>query len=397
MTQPTASNTLALSLTPMDPGVPAIVDDSFRAAVKATRAGGDGTQAYFDSLNSTANFWNLLGSGAITLSPGEDPAGRPIMMAGDGNIDLRVQAVPAQDSAQPERIGILTITTREVKGTGVSHLMTAGILVHNNPSSLTIDDDAFTTLLPALYENAGNALVALADTFAQNSQVESPDVDAETLASKALFTAGTKAIGLAAALAEWGLEFTVVTWGDMIGEALGVGVLMAIPLLIEFLGHTMRHSLVVDNLTSTPVRWKLTTVHGESEVTPVDAPIPGQRTLPDPLAAGASLTVSSQLRLLHVNVTRLSSIGCVLELMPEGGARANVLVNIPWAGKNVIWAGASTDSAEHIWQSHADGPETPLTTTATAGENTVTVTVNRLQGDRDGAYFYCSSIVIAPR
>ncbi|QGN31677.1 hypothetical protein [Microlunatus sp. Gsoil 973] len=354
------------------------------------------TQAYFDSMNQTADFWTLLAAGTITLAPGEDPQGRPVIMASDGNIDLRVQAVPTTQQGS-DRIGVLTVTTREVSGTGVSHLMTAGIVVKNNPSTLEIDDTVFNELLPALYESAGNALVALAVNFAQDSQVESPDVDAESLASKALFSASQKAIGLAATLVEYGLEFTAVTWGQIVGEALGVGALMAIPAIVEFLGHTMRHSVVVENLTSTSVAWQLSTIHGENTVNQPATPIPGQHSTPDPLQPTTTLTLSSQLHLLHVNTTRESSIGYVLGLTPQDGSpTAQVLVNVPWAGDNVIWVGQSDDPASTIWDNHYFGPDTPLTTTATVGNYSATVTLNQLRGEHDGAYFYCSSILISP-
>jgi hypothetical protein len=380
----------------MDPGYPAIVDSAFNNAVNSTKAGGEKTQAYFDSLNQTADFWTLLAAGSITLAPGEDPEGRPVVMASDGNVELRVQAVPVTQPGS-ERIGVLTITTREVSGTGVSHLMTAGIVVTNNPSTLEIDDKVFYELLPAVYESAGNALTALAINFAQESQVESPDVDAESLASKALFSASQKAIGLAATLVEYGLEFTAVTWGQIVGEALGIGALMAIPAIVEFLGHTMRHSAVIENLTTTAVAWQLDTVHGENTVGQPATPIPGQSTGPDPLQPRSTLTLSSQLNLLHINSTRESSIGYVLSLTPQdGNPTAQVVINVPWAGDNVIWVGQSDDPASTIWDQHSSGPETPLTMTATVGAYSATVTLNQLSGEHDGAYFYCSSILIAP-
>lgn len=396
MTQPTPSNTLALSIEPMDPGYPAVVDSAFTRAVNSTEAGGAGTQSYFDSLNQTADFWNLLAAGTINLIPGQDARGRPVMIASDGNVDLRVQAVPT--TGDPDRIGVLTITTREVSGTGVSHLMTAGIVIKSNPSTLVIDAAAFNELLPALYESAETALTALAVNFAQDSQVESPDVDAESLASKALFSASQKAIGLAATLVEYGLEFTAVTWGQIVGEALGVGALMAIPAIIEFLGHTMRHSVVIENLTSTAVAWQVSTIHGDSTLNQPAVPVPGQRTMQDPLQPSESLDLSSQLHLLHINRTRESGIGYVLSLTPQDGSpTAQVLVNIPWAGDNVIWAGQSDDPPSATWDEHASGPDTPLTATAACGQYAVTVTLNQLGGEHDGAYFYCSSVLLAPR
>ena len=70
MSEPTSDTTLALSLQKIDPGFPAVVDPAFTTAVTASEAGGAGTQAYFDSINQTSDFWADLASGAITCLRG---------------------------------------------------------------------------------------------------------------------------------------------------------------------------------------------------------------------------------------------------------------------------------------------------------------------------------------
>ena len=397
MSNPDDSNTLRLAVQPMDRGYPAIVDRAFTDAVSKTKAGGSGTQDYFDSLNQTADFWTLFAAGSITLAPADDPHGRKVVVTSDGNVDLRVQAVPERDAAKPGQVGVLTVTTRERSGTGVSHFMTAGIIVENNPSSLEIDEKVFNDLLPALYESTGTALKALAVAFAADSQVESPDVDAESLASKALFAASGKAIGLAAALAEYGLEFTAVTWGEMIGEGLGIGALMAIPAIVQFLGHTMTHSVVIDNVSPSALTWELTTIHGEDTLRQPVAPVPGQRKITDLLDRSAELTLSSQLHLLHLNWSRETGIGYVLTLSPgQGGTKVYVLTHIPIVGDNVIWVGTSDGTPQSVWDAHYLDARV-LSTSTTVGDTTITVSLNRLRGTIDDAYFYCSSIVVAPK
>ena len=82
------------------------------------------------------------------------------------------------------------MTTLEASGTGISRLLTVGVVVENNPTSVVIDG-VFADLLPALYR-APLALTALAVAFAQASQVESPEVDAESITSKVLFSVSQK-------------------------------------------------------------------------------------------------------------------------------------------------------------------------------------------------------------
>lgn len=397
MNDPTPDTTLALSLQPIEPGgFPAVDDAAFSAAVTASEAGGAGTQAYFDSINQTSDFWADLAAGTVTLAPGVDPRDRPVLMASDGNVDLRVQAVWAPDPAG-QRLGVLTITTREVSGTGISRLLSVGVVVDHNPSSLVIDEGVFGDLLPALYESTGDALVGLAVAFAAASRVESPDVDAETITSMVLFNVSQKAISLGSVLVEWGLDFTAVTWGQVVGEALGVGALMAIPTIIEFLGHTMRHSLVLENLTDGPLGWSVDVIHGEPAVTLPTTSVPPRRHGPDPLDPSRTLDLSSELHLLFVNSTRISSVGYVLTLTPSGGPQIQTLVSIPVAGDNVIWVGATTDSADQVWAKHAVTTGTRLSVQADAGPYRVTLSLNKASGTTDAAYFYCSSLVLAPR
>ncbi len=393
---PTAGATLALALTSLDGSYSALVDDSFRAAIDAAGRGGPGTQAYFDSQNQTADFWASLGKGEVTFAPGTDPQGRPVAMAGTGNVDLRVQAVYAPEAVSA-RIGILTVTTREVTGTGISRMLTAAITVHDNPGSAPIDESIFDELVPALYESTEILLIALADRFVSLGEVESPDVDAESLASDAVVFAGEKVIRLAATLAKAGLGWATVSWTGILAESVGVGALMAIPAIIQFLGHTMRHSVVVQNLADIPLSCRIESiVHGDNAVRQAETTaVAALTTGADPLNPSRRLSTSGEHHLLFVNSTRWSSIGYVLALDPPEGPPFKVVVWVPWSGDNVIWVGSTDDTADTVWADHVDGPGV-LSTSADAGGHRVTVSLNRLGGTESGAYFYCSTVVITP-
>ena len=190
MTDAHAGNTLALTIQPVDAGYPAIVDAAFTAAISAASQGGQGTQDYFDSENQTPTFWDLVASQDITFAPGVDPLGGPVALASSGNVELRIQAVW---TGAADALGVLTITTQEVSGSGISRLLTGTITVASNPSTVEIDGDAFTELLPAIYESAETMLLNLARSIPAASRVESPDVDAESLTAEALFATSEKA------------------------------------------------------------------------------------------------------------------------------------------------------------------------------------------------------------
>ena len=115
-----------------------------------------------------------------------------------------------------------------------------------------------------------------------------------------------------ATLVKLGLDFTAVSWGEVLAECLGLGALMAIPAIVEFLGHTMRHSLVVENLTAGSLTWSVEVLHGDPAVTLPTTAVPARRTGPDPLDPTKTLDLAPELHLLVVNTTRITSVGYVL-------------------------------------------------------------------------------------
>jgi hypothetical protein len=252
--------------------------------------------------------------------------------------------------------------------------------------------------LPALYESTETMLVALASSLAEACRVESPAVDTETLTAKALFSASQKAISTGVSLVEYGIGWAAVAWGAITAEALGLGALMAIPAIVEFLGHQMMHSMQVQNLTGSPFAWQVTIIHGATTINLPAAEIPAMAAGANPLDPASQVVLASEVHQLYSNYSQWSSIGYVLELMPrDGSPESQVVVSIPWAGDNVIWAGESSSPAHETWDSHKSNPSPPLSLAADIGDRyAVAVSLNRLGGKEGGSYFYCSSIVIQP-
>ena len=191
------------------------------------------------------------------------------------------------------------------------------------------------------------------------------------------------------------MDFTAVSWGQVSAECLGIGALMAIPAIVEFLGQTMRHSLVVENLTAGSLAWSVDIIHGDAAVTLPTSAVPARRNGPDPLDPRRTWTCSSELHLLFVNSRRISSVGYVLTLTPAEGPQIQTLVYIPVPGDNVIWVGATTDSASQVWAAHSADSDTGLSVQADAGPYRVVLSLNKLSGTTDAAYFYCSSLVLS--
>jgi hypothetical protein len=378
---------LTFTVQPLSHGYPALVDSNFTAAIASSETGGDSTQSYFDALNRTADFWTLVANKTITFAPGVDPQGRPVLMASSGNVELRAEVVPAANN--PSLDAFLTIATRNTT-TKVSQMVSFGLV-----ASSPIQRTDVETLAPAIYESVQAVLTGLASELAARSQVEGPEIDASAVTAKVL--ADVTAIGIrAAGNTLLHIDWMAVEWSaQVVGSLAGLSVLIAIPLVIEFMGHTMFHSLTVQNLTDVEFTCTPTLEAGQYSVKPSSTTVPAKATQPDPLEPSQSDTLSYWLG-MQTGSTEFGSIGFVVDLASAGGDKAQLLVSIPWAGDNTIWAGPPAGSADEAWAAHSLPPSTGMTTSVTFGSYKLALSINALSGETYHSYFYCSTAVIEP-
>jgi hypothetical protein len=174
----------------------------------------------------------------------------------------------------------------------------------------------------------------------------------------------------------------------------GLAPLMALPMIFEQLGHAMTHALIVQNVTDTDFTWTQTIVHGTSAMQPGVTQLPalkhekGTGDQPD-------VTLSSSASFQVINTTDYGSVGYVLQLTPAGGGPAATLViSVPWAGQNTIWAGSATN-AETAYTQHSQ-PDGNLSVKASFGPYAVTLSLNKLTGKTYDSYYYCSTAIIEP-
>lgn len=416
MATSTSDNTVSIQLTPITSGStpPNIADDAFNAAIQAAKAGGSATQAYFDSVNQTADYWNWLtdtaNSGEDPWADGVDPDGNPIQMSSNGNLDVRMGTfyrppatgdghVAAAAGDPTPVVGLATIQTHNTT-TAVSGDISFGLSLVGLPPGIVLSGKLFKDLVKPVYSNLKTAVNKIASRFKQSSQVEDPSIDPESEVEDPIKEVDGTLENVGGDLGEEGAEFLSIEWGSVIGEAAGLGVLAAIPLIVSFLGHKMINSVMIQNLTDTDFTWSLSQEWGKASVLPdpkENNKIPKKDYNTDSWGDKTTVKVCYEARMQFINTTDYSDIGWVLGLTPaDGSPELTALSYVPWAGDNIIWAGQSSGSDDDMWNDHTQMPDEQLSVTGTTGKYKVTISINALHGETDGAYFYGTLVVIEP-
>lgn len=392
-------STITFAMEPQTGGYPVLVDDGFRAALANATKGGIHTRGYFDAVNATAAFWGKLASKEITLAPGKDPDGRPVLMASSGNIELRVQAVYAGPSGRPAAtdghppFGIVTVTTHNTT-TRVSQWFAVLARVGTMPEYLPITADLFAKLVAPLYSNTKALLGTMADKLRAAAAVEAPEIDASVATEAVLAEQNAVVEDVSAELGEQGVEYMAIEWGAVGLDVAGLAPLMAIPMIVEFLGHKMTHSLIVQNMSDVGFTIDLAQYDGATMFLPAGSSLPKLTEEDDPLHAGRRLAYSYQANYQFINSSDFGAIRYLMTLYPDDGSpAASMAITIPWSGDNSIWVGSASSSEGAVDAADAKGDEV---VTAVFGSYRVTLSINALSGTSDGSYFYCSMAVVEP-
>jgi hypothetical protein len=402
-----AANTVSITLVPITKGTPNIYNQHLQDAIDAAKAGGDATQNYFDATNQTADYWNWFATTQVNnedpWAPGTDPDGNSIEMSSNGNLDVRMGAFFRSSGEDltaehlttgdpPPIVGIATIQTHN-NTSNLSSDISFGLGLAGIPPGIVLTKALFGDLIKPVYANFKTAVGKLVKSFKNNAEVEDPSIDPEGDANGPINEASNTEEAIGGDLADAGAETLAIDWSSVLLEGAGLGAVIAIPLIVNYLAHKMVNSVVINNLTDRDFEWQLLSqVHGSASVMPgADSKntIPKMDYNVDSWGDKTTVKVAYEARFQFINSTDLGSIGYVLSLAPTGGSgqTAKIAVAVPWAGDNGMWVGSSNDDPQTIYDSNTD-PDGQLSKSATFGDYRVTLGINKLSGETQGEYFY---------
>jgi hypothetical protein len=400
---PSDTNTIQFQMQPIVNGYPSVVDDAFIAALTTAKAGGDATWNYFNGINATSDFWGAIAGGTIGYVDGTDPQGRPVVMASTGNVDMRMLAVYAGDPSQAQAgdstdmvLATLTVTTGNTT-TQAAQMLALTARIASMPVYLPLSAKLFNSLLVPLYKNAKTLLSNMAENLQEGCQAEDPAIDPTAEAEETIEEQNAVIEEVPEELMEEGVDYLAISWSEVGLDLACMAPLVALPMLFEYLGHDMYHSLMIQNLTDLNFDWTLEAqVSGKPQLTPASSLVPACQTQTNLTGNGETTRFSFQVNFQFINSTNLSSIGYVMSLTPQGGGDpASLVFSIPWAGENTIWVGAGAATPQATYSQYSV-PNGQLAMVAVFATYQVTVTMNKLQGETNGNYFYASLVVIEP-
>lgn len=395
-----------VSLAPVTDKCGHVVNDHFLQAVAAAARGGDDLEKNFFSKQQTlSEFFDFLAiNGDTAYVHGTNPdTGLPTLMVDSGDVEMAGLAAPmplsaaAADAAVSDdagRVGTATIRTgfTQDNTVGITEFVVsaAGIVPGLYAGNAFFDAIAkpVASNIKTLYQSMMKARAA---KLASNPELDQAGADGAEVGEQAANDAGK--------VAEQGAQdvYMAVEW---LKGGVGFGalcVLAAIPIILQAVEHTMYSQLAVLNLTGDEIDVNLEyTAHGGADITPATSIIPPMSIKEDMFGDKTDTKVAYEANFHLMNSSGYGAIGYVVSVNKDKGSQGGVVVDIPWAGSNSLWAGPVAAGADwsDLWKS-ADLKET-LSQTATVGPYKYTLSTNQLSGKTEDVYRYDCLLIIEP-
>lgn len=340
-------------------------NDAFTFLLDQATSGGDGTGNYlshFARFSDLAKYLNQKGDAAYSMGPGPGNAQR--MTATDGTTSLHIDATldpklqPQEYDGQPI-VGMATISMQLPDPYNIVKVAVFGVQLGELPPGLIITDIIWQSLFKPILQRAQNLVQSLVEDWAGLDGAEAGEIgEAVTEAAADAAEEASEEVGEVIAeelvVAELAIDFSAA-----VPALAGIGVLMAIPILIELLAKKMSVHLQVNNMTNTDFAWTIPyTDEGAVSIQPKSATIPKMSTYTDIFGDKSSVPVVHQADLSFVNTSGFEGIGYVLNLVPTDGSSTSIaaVISIPFFDDNSVWLGdpGSNPDWKSLYDSHED-------------------------------------------
>ena len=349
--------TFSLVDTSTEPGFPTTVTDDFTILLDNAVSGGEGTATYLRRMLAFATFAAYLkGAGAEAFTTADGPRGSRLTAATDGTTVMKITVALNDDLAERDLNGIpvrglasvQVATTRPLE---IIKYAEFGISLAELPAGLAVT----SALMDALF----TPLLSRLTSFVQSTieaWLESDVGELEGVADALADTAGDIAGTIAEETSEIVLEEAVVAEISLDLAAIApplaaLGALLAIPLLIQLLQKTFQVHFELTNFTEYDFTWTIEYIYnGAMTSRPASPTIPKMDRATDAWGDKTDVLVAYQADFFSINSSGFEGTGYALKLATPDlpGEDIAVVLSVPWALDNTIWAGEPP--ADGDWQ-----------------------------------------------
>lgn len=348
-------------------GIPTEVNDDFQILLDNAISGGEGTATYLGRMLAFATFANYLngaGDAAFTVSDGPDGAQQAVASSAgttmtigvklnDGLVETDLDGVPVR--------GIATVRMATSHPYDIVKYTEFGISLAELPPGLAVTK----ALMDALFRPLLNRLTSFVQDTIQ-SWLESDVGELDGIADALADTAADVAADVAEETTEIVVEEAVVAEVSLDLAAIApplaaLGLLIAVPLLIELMAKDFQVHFEINNLTDHDIDWAIEYAYdGAMTAQPASPTIPKMGRATDAWGDKTDIPVAYQADFSSTNASGFEGTGFAMRLsvpdLPEDGDIA-VVLSVPWALDNSIWLGAAGPGTDwqQVWNDHGGG------------------------------------------
>lgn len=348
-------------------GIPTEVTDDYQLLLDNAVSGGAGTSTYLERMLSFATFAGYLskaGDDAFTYSDGPDGAQQAVATNAGTTMTVGVQLNDGLEETDLDGVpvrGIATVRMATAHPYDIVKYAEFGVSLAEIPPGLAVGK----ALMNALFRPLLNRLTSFVQDTIQ-SWLEADVGELDGVADALADTAADVAADVAEETTEIVVEEAVVAEISLDLSAIApplaaLGLLIAVPLLIEMMAKEFQVHFEINNLTDHDVEWAIEYAYdGAMTAQPASSTIPKMGRATDAWGDQTDIPIAYQADFSSTNASGFEGTGFVMRLsipdLPADGDIA-VVLSVPWALDNSIWLGAAPAGTDwqSLWDQHGGG------------------------------------------